>query len=495
MICPSNSSIFLKDREVVGNLSVLFQGFVLLALLICMLGGDPGSMGCLTVSRIGLGITIICAVQIARHGVLRPPFLLFVTFVLFSFGIPLLIAVDPGYSSWYLSQISQRTFSQYSWFTILCIQSYSFGLALSGLRSGKSESQSNSSKNSLFIRLNSFLFKNRESVSFVCAVLFVVFGFVAFYYSFRFTSASVDSGINAARDTVRNSNIDNLCRGLFVPTGFMLLIYSNRRSRRRLVQATLLFYALLTCLSGDRTEGLTLLVAVFVYWYWHSGRTDSSNVFKAALALIGCLVIIALVPAIASFRVGNGVGFDGIGIAISELFSELGFNFYTVCFQSQLHLPVYHGATYIASLTSLIPSSLDFLGVRAAAESLYGETIFNQAMASVYPWANFGLGYSLVAESYLNFGILGFLVICLFGFVAGLLCGREDRSLFNCYLSYSLLWAFLTVARRGFDFPINSIEYILVFLPLLVVVPISIKLHFSRRGRRASLSHKEGVSK
>lgn len=462
-------------------LAVLWQAVLLLVILLFMLAGDPGATSPLVVSRVGLCITLLCAAQLAAGGVLKPPFLLFATFALFSFGIPLLVAVDPSYTDGYLLQVNQGTYAYFSWYTVLCIQAYSLGLTLAGARGMGSESKALEEKAGTFARLTDFFDRNRDSVSAVCLVLFVVLGVVCFYYSIRFTTVSVSSGIGVARSSVQNSALDNLCRGLFVPTGFMLLIYSDNRARKRNVLGFMFLYAALTCLSGDRTEGLTLLVAVFVYWFWRTGRNGGASLFKGAAALLGCLAIVALIPAIASFRIGGSFDVGSLGTAVADVFSELGFNFYTVCFQSYLNLPIYHGETYLVSLTSLVPSSLDFLGIREAAHPLYGEVLYNQAMGAYFPWATFGLGYSLVAESYLNFRLLGFIVIFLFGYVAGRLCGRENEGTFDCYLSYSFLWAFLTLARRGFDFPVNSVEYILVFLPLIVFALAHVKLHLNSK--------------
>lgn len=463
-----------KHDKAQFTLSVLFQTFLLIVLFLIMLAGEPGSMDPLAVSRIGLVITILCAIQLAFGGLLKAPFLLFATFVLFSFGVPLILAVDPGYSDWYFQQINKVTFSYFGWYTILCIQSYSLGLTLARSVEGRG-----GTKTGVISRFSAFLEEHREAVASVSQLIFITFGIVAFVYAVRFTSVSVASGIALARAEVQNSALVNLCRGMFIPAGFMLLVYSESKKCKRFVLVVLFFYAALTSLSGDRTEGLTLLVAGFVFWYRHMGRPSGTNVLKSVIALCSCLVIVLLIPAIASFRIGGGFELDGILNTIKDVFSELGFNFYTVCFQSTLHLPMYHGLTYLASLTSLLPASFDILHIQEVAHGLYGEVIYNQAMGANYPWASFGLGYSLVAESYLNFGAYGFFIIALFGIFVGKLCGREDRSPFDRYLSYSFLWAFLTLARRGFEFPVNSIEYIFVFLPILVFVLVQIKMHFS----------------
>lgn len=469
------SSQMNRDKSLF-TLSVLFQTFILFALFAVVLLGDPAAMEPVVVSRVGLCVTVVCAFQLASGGLLKPPFLLFVTFALFSFGVPLILAVDPSYSDWYLQQIDGETFSYFSWYTVLCIQAYCLGLVLAQSYQGGSRN-----KDGVISRFSAYLEEHREDVAFVSQFIFTIFGIVSFAYAIKFMGVSLESGINSARLEVQNSALVNLSRGMFVPAGFMSLVYSEHRSRKRFVLSVLFLYAALTSLSGDRTEGLTLLVAVFVFWYQHMGRLGSANLLKKVVAILSCIAIVLLIPAIASFRVGGVFELNGILNAVEDVFSELGFNFYTVCFQSSLNLPTYHGLTYLASLTSLLPSSFDFLNLGEIAHGYYGEMLYNQAMVVHYPWASFGLGYSLVAESFLNFGVYGFITIVLFGYIVGKLCGQDMEGSFNCYLSFSFLWAFLTVARRGFEFPVNSIEYILVFLPVLIFIFVKVREHFTKR--------------
>ena len=477
-----------SNREVGYFLSLLFQAFMLFVILLFMLFGNPRNIEPLVISRVGLVVTLICAIQLGAWGVLRPPFLLFATFVLFSFGVPLILAVNPSYTDWYLQQIDYATYSYFCCYTILCVQAYSIGLLLACQGESYGNADNKGSNRGFFDGLSQLFEENNKTVSSVSTGLIIDFGLDSFADACRFTATSVAAGIGAARQVVQNSALDNLCRGMFVPAGFMVLSYSRSSSRKHFVLGALFFYAALTCLSGDRTEGLTLLVAVFVYWYWRMGSKGGANFLKSVVAFFACIFIIFLIPAIASFRIGGNADFGGIGAVIEGVFSELGFNFYTVCFQSSLHLPTYNGLTYLASLTALLPTSFDFLGVREAANVLFGEVIYNKGMAAIYPWATFGLGYSLVAESFLNFKVFGFLLIALFGFLGGRLCGRDGRSSLDSYLSYSFLWAFLTLARRGFNFPVNSIEYILLFVPFLVYVLLRLSLHLT------SKRHIRGIS-
>ena len=439
-----------------------------------------GDVDALYVCRIGFFVCLIHAVLLSRYGILRPSFLIYATFVLFSFGVPILIAIKPEYSDHYLSLIDKRTFVRFAYYTIVCISAFGTALSLTSFESAGAKKKGGSALERLFIKVSGFLDENIKLVVAIAFFVFLLTGIVSFAYALEFTLASLKAGIVSARDTVVNTSLVNLCRGLFVPLFFFLLAFARSKKYKISISIVMLIYSSLSLLSGDRTEGLTLLVALFVYWYRFGSNGGTAVAFKRVVAAACCMLILFLIPAIASFRVGGGVAVGGILDTFEKVLSELGFNFYTVCFQSCLDLPRYYGLTYVASLSSLLPRSLDVLGIKNALHPMYGEVLYNEGMASVFDWVTFGLGYSVVAESYLNFAFAGFLIVFFIGVFVGRLCSRESDSNFGCYVAYSCLWAFFTLARRGFDFPINSLKYILIIVPAVLIVSVLAIKRFGR---------------
>lgn len=439
---------------------------------------EPNSGSYTLFARYGTAIALIDFLLLwgIKGHILSVETLLFASFCLFSFGVPMLSAFDPNYSDFYMSQIDGITLAQFSWYTTMCIEAYSLGLSVVALQHKQknkySEGYGQAKKRT---HLSDYFAKRADLVVRASTILFIIFGAIAYVYAIRFTAVSLASGIGVARTNVHNNAFDNLARGFFVPLGFMILAYESRPSRKNLVVFVLVLYGFISCVSGDRTEGLTLLVALFTYWYRRMNSKNRVAFSKKGLSILLAAILAFSIPAIAVLRVGGSVNGLNFVSSVEDIFGELGFNFYTVCFQSYLFHDLYLGKTYIYSLAALIPGSLDFFGIIDACSPLMGEALFNSAMQSSYPWATFGLGYSLVAESFLNFGPLGVVAILILGWAVGNLCDSRKTDLYSDYLRYSFLWSGLTLARRSFNFFVNSIEYIGIFIPISIYIIVKIE--------------------
>lgn len=416
--------------------------------------------------RIGTALTFLSLILVlaCNRGIAKPGSIIMYAFVAFQFGIPIIIAFDPSYTDYVITNITPGVLVKCVWYTIVCIQCYSFGAIVACYVGAKRPQKQ--SKNHPFI---DFALGDESRVARTALAVFVVFGAIAYVYMLWFAALSFSSGIANARDVISTNAVRNIARGLFVPAGFMFLVFSDKSSSKKAVFGLLAAYGLIGTASGDRTESMTLLVAL-VYYYGEMGFGKNKTTGSKVLMVAGLALIVLCLPIVAQHRMGNDFAFDSIGGLIEDVFAETGYNFYSVCYQTIFTQDLHYGFSYLISLLAMIPSSLMPSSISSFFTSNLPANWIDSVMASNYAWATYGQGYSMIAESSYNFGSLGFIVIGLFGYAIQRLIQvpLSGNRKFSQYLSLVLLWSFITIPRRGFEFTVNSIEYDILFMILIM---------------------------
>lgn len=189
----------------------------------------------------------------------------------------------------------------------------------------------------------------------------------------------------------------------------------------------------------------------------------------------------ALSLSVRDYRVDNSRGFFALFIdnifsknVILSFFGEAGFNGSSSVWTMQLvktgKIEHFYGLTYVGSVFGLIPSSVDFLGI-AAAFSRY--TQLESLLTEAYSF-DFGVGFSLVAESYLNFGYFGFIAIFFEGLLLCKLLNIDDYSDtgWKNYVPIVLLSVLLTMPRRDTVFFSNQFTSC-VIVPYVVMLIVT----------------------
>lgn len=316
---------------------------------------------------------------------------------------------------------------------------------------------------------------NEKSVIQVSLVFFVITGLIAIPRALLFLRDSVSSGIATARLNYASNPFINIIRGLFVPFGFLLISYLPRSHKRNAICGVLLVYALISAIAGDRTEGLTLVVCLAFFLYSNQKDNNTSHFLKICGFILIGFIVLWLLSIIAQIRVGNSARGMSITDGITSAIGEMGFNSLTIDFQIQ-HIHWFsHGVSYLASLTELIPNSFDIAGIKDSVASIYAPNVYATVMASNYDWARtFGLGYSLIAESYFNFGYAGCIAIGIIGAIIQRLLSIYNDSSFGRYCSIVFLWSFLTLPRRDIGWLINAFEWDLLVVMLILWVWYSV---------------------
>lgn len=409
---------------------------------------------------------------------LSPMMLIMISFVMFQFGIPILYGFAGGdYSNYYASFLSTSLLTQGAAFTVVCIQSFVFGASLAHETMGR---KNRAGRGSFFEK--AFL-SDSESVTQIAGIGFMVTGLVAIPRALMFLLTSLAAGIGTARAAYELGGIENIARGFFVPLGLLLLMYLTKGRRRNIVFAVLFVYSALAALSGDRTEGLTLMV-VLVYFMFGVNSETGHKASRAVGLVAGLLVIVWLLVYVANTRVGGSGSGISLGDAIMSALNEMGFNALTIDYEIGNSPTKTYGLSYLAALSALIPNSLDFAGVKDALEFLNPTSNYYATMGYQYNWATFGLGYSLIAESYVNFGYFGFLAIGVVGALIERLMSWGGDTPFERYLSLVFLWSFLTLPRRQMTWLVNAFEYDLLFVLLILWVWYSLDVIHRGRARQ-----------
>ena len=140
------------------------------------------------------------------------------------------------------------------------------------------------------------------------------------------------------------------------------------------------------------------------------------------------------------------------------------------------------GKSYLYAIICLIPTSLDPIGVINALKQIGPEQwLASQLHATYGTTFDYGVGYSVIAESFYNFGNLGFLIVMIQGYIIQKILSIrfEKNNKFGMYIKVIMLWALTTYPRRSF----YTLEKALEYNVLLIIVAILIIGSMLKRGK------------
>ena len=197
----------------------------------------------------------------------------------------------------------------------------------------------------------------------------------------------------------------------------------------------MLFYCAVMLFLGARAGVIMPLVAYF--WLWHR---VIHKIPKVALVSAAMLILLVLVPLLPYFRTASGHERYSITRTVDEYFSienpalagltDMGGSMRTVSYTIDL-VPETRGydmgASYYYALLTVFPNafwSIHPSMARGIASEWLVQTVDPEAARM-----GAGIGYSFIAEAYLNFGWWGApIVLILMGFLFGSLVLWADRS-------------------------------------------------------------------
>lgn len=243
----------------------------------------------------------------------------------------------------------------------------------------------------------------------------------------------------------------------FLIPGSLFLIAGSKGKRSVILVASSIFliYCAILFFLGQRGEAIMPILAYL--WLFHR---SVHKVPKTAIAAIALLLIFVLIPVFAVFRDFTGeeryslTGYvDAYTLvktpAVAGL-SEMGTSMQTVSYTIEL-VPKTRGydmgVSYYSAMLAVLPNL--FWRVHPAMARSFPSVWLVQTVAPNTAAHGGGLGYSFVAEAYLNFGWWGApIFIGLLGFLFGSIVLWADRSgeivrlaMLASFVSFFLLFA------------------------------------------------------
>lgn len=357
--------------------------------------------------------------------------------LLWVFGMSRQLTALVGFESYtsYYGSYSYLDYGKAYLFTYLCIfMYYAFSY----------------SKNRVDIKYESIKKANDLRKIIIC-VLLVCFVPMMWYY-YRLISVSLTSKYGSREFDALVSNtgyIVSLLRkwGILALISLMIVDFNGNNKTNKLI--TLLFYIVLTfvsLLSGSRSEGISmLLVLLFVlsFKYKNSKSFKIGSVVSVILIMILIPFFFALRKDISQFGTLNFRDFINVKYVFSALHEMGGSEEPLLLVMKSEQDFRYGGSILVASLNTIfnfLPASFrpdfSFIGPSSLANS------FSRALG-----LNYGLGFSLAAEAYLNFSWFGCLLFGVLSFLLRKIYSRKFS--LNSFISSTLfLFLLLTMPRR-----------------------------------------------
>lgn len=430
-------------------------------------------------------ITIIMINYIYYKKIITAYTIIFFTFSLFQFGLPILYAINSEYISFYIEVQSVNNLIFSAKYSIICIQLFNLGASLFN------------NNNKCKKNIKSSIFEKSKFIEQIAKLLFIVTGIIAIPLAITVAMISYKHGYSYVKvDTMGIYNpINQFAKTMFIPATFLWLIYCEKKKTRNRLLFIIIFYSLISMSSGGRTEGLGLLLVILYYALNSNGNINvSKKVLRNVLVLFGGLLLLTSLTYIAQNRMGINHELSIIN-SIEKTIEEMGFNFTSICFTRQYipnTLKYQMGTSYINSLICLIPKSLDPTGTVLSLYNnlpeLWLANSLNQTYGNLY---EFGVGYSIIAESYYNFGNYGWIAVMVIGILVQWLIGKDYCTLskFNKYIQLIMLWSLITFPRRGFYELMKSIEYNI----FTIIVIIFCMYQFHYRKLKNTINYKNNI--
>lgn len=436
---------------------------------------DSPAISFVQYSRFGVCILLFYMILfcMAQTKIITIQTLFLTLFILFQFGLPIVYAFDPQHYNFYISLFSEEILKNAAKYTIVATQIYIVvtTIAISNRKSEKKEKKLG--------KWTKTILNHSKEVEDAALLLFAITAMVAVPVNLwsAVQALTVGGAIgNLYRGAMSANGLTRIFQEFFFSSGLLFLCFSKRKIQKKVVTVLYFIVAISMLVVADRSGGITALVVYALYCYYTGSEKNKK---KNAMALIIIGVLLAVVSsAIASIRLGEH-NQNGLNYLLSIL-EEMGFNFTSLCFVMD-YIPsktFYRlGMSYITAVILLIPKTFGLGGVYPKLQSYLGETwLWNANNLHGREFLNFGVGFSLIAESYYNFSWAGVIVmIPIGGLIAHFLKEKKIENEWSLYIRLVLMLSFFTVPRRQFLSVIKAIEYSVFFVAVYLIAYIKIR--------------------
>lgn len=257
----------------------------------------------------------------------------------------------------------------------------------------------------------------------------------------------------------------------------LLIAYREKKSYRNLIIFMMLIEVVCQLYIGGRSGAVMTVLGIFLAIHYFVKPFKGKSAIAVGVAGYGGLVILNTILEIRNMVDKSVAGFLGSFISslsnpIGHFVGELGWSMSSTVWTMMLVPDIYpyrYGISYMASLLAPIPN-LGFWKVHPA--KIYANV--GDWLEEVLNYGH-GIGYSMVAESYLNFGWFGFFAMLIFGAVLVRLLAnvkREDVSNNMVGAAFQILIIMTimkSLVRASFSISMRSIVYVLIPLYFFII--------------------------
>ena len=317
----------------------------------------------------------------------------------------------------------------------------------------------------------------RGSINKVASIMFIISAPVMLISLFKKVMISLTGGYLALYDGSISSisALEDMLAMFFVPSLFLLLAANKGNNiRRRIIISIFGIYIVGFLMTGGRSVAMGLGLCLMLFYHKQIKPYKGKRVIW--IIIIG-VILIFLIPIVGEMRGLNNRSFsDFIGIIESTIkeknvlvstLNSMGFSLFPMVKTMEL-IPNIQGFSYGielgAAILAILPSILTF-GYSFATIAALPDWL--RAKLSM----DYGPGYSLIAESYYNFGWLGVIMM----FFSGIIIQRyfinrkkeEQRIIYDAQICI-LLYFLSLVIRNSFALFFRNI-FFGIFIPILAI--------------------------
>lgn len=464
-------SILLILIYILFVLQIVFIGYCL------VISGTGGAL--VLLSWIGNFLILFCLFTWKKAaGTLFTPYIIFLlSFYTFSFGQAFLLSIGMIHVPFNLyEKYSSKELLLAHYFTITGISFLHLG-ALWSQRKGKGFVKGRKDIRDINLK---------KSMKLVAWFLFFISAF--FYFSDAFQNAvqSIKFGYmslynyddRSMRETSFFENIIFTIKMFFVPSIFILLIvYKENTVMRRLIVSLIILAIILNFAAGTRTGAAALLISFILLWHEQMKPFKGTKFLKI---LIGAVFLLILFNVLGDIRGESDKDLQELFRTVVENIStqnpilqsvgEMGGSMFPLLEVMKLvpeHEDYRFGLTYLSSLFAIFPSFL--IGDIIPRVSLSNWLMLTLNM-------DYGPGFSLLAEAYLNFSWFGVPFMFLLGYVLTRLLNpketKSDYTIIRKILVYVFLY-FIITAGRGDTLLIVRYQVFYVLIPFLMIYVVN----------------------
>lgn len=267
-------------------------------------------------------------------------------------------------------------------------------------------------------------------------------------------------------------NIINILSQYFLPGLLCLLVVEGSKIKRNIYIVIFILDVAFWMFVGGRSNGV--IIAAILLMYFHI-CVRKIKFKQAAIVIVIGFFFISLLSAVSDTRSNTKASFvtsfvENFGKAdpFYDAISEMGGSMFpliktmTIVPEQQDYR---YGSSYLWASTSVIPN-LGFWDLHPAMK-----------YANLNDWLqktlrlNYGPGFSIIAEAYINFGDYGCLMMLLLGYIFGLIFNIDLENKYSpLKLIMSLLFCYLIIktVRNSFLATVRSLFYYI--LPIYLIV-------------------------